>query len=406
MAEKIAGEWMFAPETVAIMKALKASNGTARFVGGCVRDSLLERKVNDIDIAIDVDPNAVIRVLTDAEIRVIPTGFSHGTLTAVKGRRNFEITSLREDTHTDGRRAKVVFTKDWKLDAQRRDFTMNALYADPDGTVHDLLSTGLSDALARRVRFIGSASDRIQEDYLRILRLFRFHAHYGEGAMEPDALVACAGLTGGLELLAKERVGSEIMKMLSAATPAVAVDMMEQTGVMAKILPTARLATPIGALESAERRFGFSPDPIRRLALLTRGGDPRDTGRALRLANEDMAALRARRAPAALIQTTEDARRLGYGRGEVAAKDALLIQHAEQSSLPDAKLISAIDEGAAQKMPVSAQDLMSYGLMAGPELGEALKGLEQLWVDSDFVMDKATLLDQFRADNPGAGLSA
>ena len=406
MAEKIAGEWMFAPETVAIMRALKASNGTARFVGGCVRDSLLERKVSDIDIAIDVDPNTVIRVLTDAEIRVIPTGFSHGTLTAVRGRRSFEITSLREDTHTDGRRAKVVFTKDWKLDAQRRDFTMNALYADPDGTVHDLLSTGLSDALARRVRFIGSASDRIQEDYLRILRLFRFHAHYGEGAMEPDALVACAGLTGGLELLAKERVGSEMMKMLSAASPAVAIDMMEQTGVMAKVLPTARLAPPVGALESAERRFGFSPDPIRRLALLTRGGDPRDTGRSLRLSNEDMAALRARRAPASLIQTGEDARRLGYTRGDLAAKDALLIQHAEQSNLPDVKLITAIDEGASQKMPVSGQDLMSYGVMPGPELGETLKRLEQLWIDSDFVMDKATLLDQFRADNPGAGLSA
>ncbi len=406
MAEKIAGEWMFAPETAAVMKALKASNGTARFVGGCVRDALLERKVNDIDIAIDVDPNTVIRVLTDAEIRVIPTGFSHGTLTAVKGRRSFEITSLREDTHTDGRRAKVVFTKDWKLDAQRRDFTMNALYADSDGTVHDLLNSGLSDALARRVRFIGSASDRIQEDYLRILRLFRFHAHYGEGTMEPDALVACAGLTGGLELLAKERVGSEIMKMLAAPKPAVALDMMEQTGVLAKVLPTARLATPMAALETAERRFGASPEAIRRLALLTRGSDPRDTGRALRLSNEDMAALRARRAPSALVKTTEDARRLGYDRGDLAGKDTLFIQSAEQASLPDVKLINAIDEGAAQKMPVSSQDLMAYGIVPGPELGTALKRLEQLWIDSDFVMDKATLLDQFRVDRPGAGLSA
>jgi len=406
MAEKIAGEWMFAPETVAIMKALKASNGTARFVGGCVRDALLERKVNDIDIAIDVDPNTIIRVLTDAEIKVIPTGFSHGTLTAVKGRRNFEITSLREDTHTDGRRAKVVYTKDWTLDARRRDFTMNALYADSDGTVHDLLNSGLSDIHARRVRFIGSASDRIQEDYLRILRLFRFHAQYGEGAMEPDALVACAGLTGGLELLAKERIGAEMLKMLEAPSPAVALDMMEQTGVMAKVLPTGRSAPPVAALEAAERRFGFSPEPIRRLALLTRGSDPRDSGRALRLSNENMAALRARRAPSMLIRTTEDARRLGYDRGNVAGKDTLFIQCAEQGVLPDVKLMNAIDEGAEQKMPVTSQDLMSYGLMPGPELGETLKRLEQLWIDSDFVIDKATLLDQFRVDNPGAGLSA
>lgn len=406
MAEKIVGEWMFARETVAVMKALKASGGTARFVGGCVRDALVERPVNDIDIAIDVDPNAVIRVLTDAEIRVIPTGFAHGTLTAVKGRRSFEITSLREDTHTDGRSAKVLFTKDWKLDASRRDFTMNALYADPDGTIHDYLGSGIADALARRVRFIGSASDRIQEDYLRILRLFRFHAHFGEGAMEPDALVACAGLTGGIEVLSKERVGAEIMKMLNAKSPAVSLDMMEQTGVLAKVLPMARMKTPIVALEAIERRFGVSADPIRRLALLTRGGDPRDTGRALRLSNEDMAELRARRAPSTLVKTTEDARRLGYERGETPAKDTFYIQHAEEGSLPDVKMLKAIEEGSLQKLPVSAQDLMTHGFAAGPELGDMLKTVEKLWVDSDFVMDKASLIDQVLAGSGGPRLSA
>ena len=397
MAEKIAGEWLFAPETASVMKALKTSGATARFVGGCVRDALLERKVNDVDIAIDADPNTVIRVLTDADIRVIPTGFSHGTLTAVKGRRSFEITSLREDTHTDGRRAEVKFTKDWKKDASRRDFTMNALYADTDGTVHDLLGSGVSDALARRVRFIGSASDRIQEDYLRILRLFRFHAHYGEGGMEPDALVACAGLTGGLETLSRERVGSELLKMLAAPKLALSLDMMEQTGVLVKVLPTARQATPMAAMEALERRFGVSPDAMRRLALITRGGDPRDTGRALRLSNENMVDLRARRASSTLIESTEDARRLGYERGEAAGKDTLFIQHAEDGSTPDVKVIKALDEGADQKMPVSSKDLMAVGVDAGPELGEMLKKVEKLWVDSDFVMDKATLIGEARA---------
>ena len=396
MTEKIAGEWLFAPETAMVMKALKASGGTARFVGGCVRDALLDRKVNDIDIAIDVDPNAVIRVLTDADIRVIPTGFSHGTVTAVKGRRNFEITSLREDTHTDGRRAQVAYTKDWLKDAARRDFTMNALYADPDGNVHDFLGCGVSDTLARRVRFIGSASDRIQEDYLRILRLFRFHAHYGEGAMEPDALVACAGLTGGLEALSRERIGSEIMKMFGAPKLSIALDMMEQTGVLDKVLPTARTGVPMPAMEAVERRFGASAEPIRRLAFVTRGGDPRDTGRALRLSNENMAELRARRAPSTLLETTEDARRLGYERGEIAGRDTLFIQHAENGSLPDVKMLKAMTEGATQKMPVSSKDLMAVGINAGPKLGEVLKKVEKLWIDSDFVMDKATLIDQAR----------
>jgi len=396
MTDKVAGEWLFAPETAGVMKALKASGGTARFVGGCVRDALLERRVSDVDIAIDVDPNTVIRVLTDADIRVIPTGFSHGTVTAVKGRRSYEITSLREDTHTDGRRAEVVFTKDWKKDASRRDFTMNALYADTDGTVHDLLGSGISDLLARRVRFIGSASDRIQEDYLRILRLFRFHAHFGEGAMEPEALVACAGLTGGLETLSKERVGSEVLKMLSAPRLSIALDMMEQTGVLVKILPTARQAIPMSGMEALERRFGVSPDPMRRLALVTRGGDPRDTGRSLRLSNENMADLRARRASSTLIKTTEDARRLGYQRGQVAAKDVLLIQHAEDGSAPDVKVIKALEEGAKQKMPVSSRDLMAIGIEAGPGLGEMLKKVEKLWIDSDFVMDKATLIGEAR----------
>ena len=392
MAEKIGGEWLFAPETANVMTALQSGGGTARFVGGCVRNTLLGRRLNDIDIAVDIDPNVVIRLLTNAGIKVIPTGFSHGTVTAVICRKSYEITSLREDTHTDGRRAQVVFTKDWAKDAARRDFTMNALYADADGTVHDFLGTGLQDVGARRVRFIGSASDRIQEDYLRILRFFRFHAHYGEGAMEPGALVACAGLHSGLEIVAKERIGSEILEMLSASHVAVVLEMMEQTGVLEKILPTARVHTPMAVMEALESSFSVAPDPMRRLALITRGGDPRDTGRALVLSNDHMEKLRARRAAPSLIRTTEHARKLGYERGLDAGKDVLLIQHTEDNTKPDSKIILALEEGAAQKLPVTAKDLMAAGVEAGPKLGEMLRKIETLWVDSDFVMDKSTLM--------------
>ena len=397
MTVTVTGEWLIAPETRAVFAALKGGGAHPRFVGGCVRDAVLHKGVRDIDIAVDVPPDVTVAALESAGLRAIPTGLDHGTITAVSGKRTYEITSLRQDTATDGRHATVAFTRDWKLDAARRDFTMNALYAEGDGTVVDVLGTGLGDLNARRVRFIGSASDRIQEDYLRILRLFRFHAWYGKGDMEPDALVACAGLAGGLAGLSRERVGSEILKLLAAPHPEIAVDMMVQTGVLAKAMPFVQGNPPIATLVSAEHRIGLSPDPLRRLSLVAGGADAVMIGRALRLSNEQMKALRRREPLDYAIDNAENARRAGYERGEAAARDMLLIQAARAGTPPATKLVSLIMDGARSEFPVAARDLMALGMEPGPQIGETLARIEAQWVDSDFTLDRATLLSGVKA---------
>jgi len=397
MTLKITGEWLIAPETRTVLAAMKAGGILPRFVGGCVRDALLGRTVRDVDIAVDGPPQDTLAALEAAGIRAVPTGLSHGTVTAVLGKRSYEITSLRQDKSTDGRHAVVAFTKDWRLDAARRDFTMNALYSEADGTVVDVLGTGWADLTARRVRFIGSANARIQEDYLRILRLFRFHAWYGTGDMEPDALVACAGLAGGLSTLSRERIGSELLKLLAAPHPEGAVEMMAQTGVLSKALPCVEGMPNIRALVAAEGRIGISPDAIRRLALLIGTADGKATGRTLRLSNDQIKALHTRRALDHPITDAASARRAGYERGEAAARDLLLIQSANTGEALNTKLVSIIIDGAAAKFPVAARDLMMLGMEPGPEIGGALDRIEQDWIDSDFTLDRATLLSGVQA---------
>lgn len=392
MTVTITGEWLIAPETCSVFDALEAKGAVARFVGGCVRDACINKMVRDIDIAVDVPPEITLEALETAGIKAIPTGIEHGTITAVVGQRPYEITSLRQDTDTDGRHATVEFTKDWTLDASRRDFTMNALYADRTGRVVDVLGSGLGDLSARRVRFIGSASARIQEDYLRILRLFRFHAWYGEGDMEPDALVACAGLAGGLSGLSHERIGAETLKLLSAPHPEIAVDMMTQTGVLAKALPFADGIPPMAALAAAESRIGLSPDPLRRLALIAGASDAVTVGRALRLSNDQMKAIRQRRPLNYRIADAASARRAGYERGEAAARDLLLIQAARTATPLETRLVPLIVDGAATKFPVVARDLLALGMEPGPEIGETLAKIEEEWIESDFTLDRSTLL--------------
>ena len=392
MTMTITGEWLIASETRAVLEALRSGGALPRFVGGCVRDALIGRTVRDIDIAVDIPPEATVEALATAGLRAIPTGIEHGTITAVSGKRTYEITSLRQDRETDGRHATVEFTKDWRLDASRRDLTMNALYAEGDGTVVDVLGTGLGDLNARRVRFIGSASARIQEDYLRILRLFRFHAWYGKGDMEPDALVACAGLAGGLSGLSKERIGTELMKLLAAPHPEVAIDMMAQTGVLSKALPCVEGIPPIAALVAAEGRIGVSAEAIRRLALLTGKTDAVTVGRALRLSNDQMKALRQRAPLDYEIVDAASARRAGYERGEAAARDLLLLRAAHTGEPLNPRLVSTLMDGAATEFPVSARDLMALGMEPGPEIGKTLSRIEKEWIESDFTLDRSTLL--------------
>lgn len=242
MSVSVKGQpWLESQATRAVMRALEAAGGAgcARFVGGCVRNSLLGQPVDDIDIATRLRPEQTMAALKAAGLKAVPTGVEHGTVTGVSERRPYEITTLRRDVETDGRRAVVAFTEDWAEDAARRDFRLNALYADAAGTVFDPTGGGLEDAAAGRIVFVRWAETRIREDYLRILRFFRFYAWYGRG--EPDAvgLAACAKLKGGMAQLSAERVSKEMLKLLTAPDPRAAVRAMAETGVLAQVLPQA-----------------------------------------------------------------------------------------------------------------------------------------------------------------------
>lgn len=265
MSVSVTGQpWLESQATQAVMRALEAAGGEgcARFVGGCVRNSLLGQPVDDIDIATRLRPEQTMAALKAAGLKAVPTGVEHGTVTGVSERRPYEITTLRRDVETDGRRAVVAFTEDWAEDAARRDFRLNALYADAAGTVFDPTGGGLEDAAAGRIVFVGEAETRIREDYLRILRFFRFYAWYGRG--EPDAvgLAACAALKGGMAQLSAERVSKEVLKLLAAPDPRAAVRAMAETGVLAQVLPQAQ---PLALLEAM---CDLTDDPVMRLSAL------------------------------------------------------------------------------------------------------------------------------------------
>jgi poly(A) polymerase len=278
-------DWFEGRATAAVFDALEAAGGEgcARFVGGCVRNAVLGCAVDDVDIATTLEPGAVMAALKAAKLKAIPTGVEHGTVTAVSHHQPFEITTLRRDVETDGRRAVVNFTTDWAEDAARRDFTLNALYAGRDGVVIDPLGSGLADARAGRIVFVGDAETRIREDYLRILRFFRFLAWYGTGGPDAVGVAACAALKGGIARLAAERINKELLKLLAAADPRGSMRLMAETGVLAEILPE---ASGLGRLEGLVAVAG--PDPVLRLAALLPGGAAgADVARRLRLSNAE-----------------------------------------------------------------------------------------------------------------------
>ncbi|MFP5513038.1 MAG: CCA tRNA nucleotidyltransferase, partial [Alphaproteobacteria bacterium] len=257
--------WMTAPESRAVFAALDAGGADARFVGGCVRDAWLGRPVKDIDVATHAPPERVMELLEAAGIRVIPTGIDHGTVTALCGGKPYEITTLRRDVETDGRHARVEFTDDWMEDAARRDLTMNALSCTPDGAMFDPFG-GLADLAAGRVRFVGEARRRIEEDVLRLLRFFRFHAHYGRGDPDAEALAACRELAPRLPTLSGERVRGELFRLLTAPCAAAVWRLMMGQGIMVHLLPEAMDADRLDRLIAVERDLGITPDPTRRLA--------------------------------------------------------------------------------------------------------------------------------------------
>ncbi|MFT3972407.1 MAG: CCA tRNA nucleotidyltransferase [Amaricoccus sp.] len=374
---RIAGDWLDAPATRAVCAALTAQGDRALFVGGCVRNALLGRPVADIDIATDAPPERTITLAEAAGLHPVPTGLAHGTITVVADHRPYEVTTFRRDVETTGRHAVVAFTTDVVEDARRRDFTMNALYADPDGEVVDPLG-GLPDLLARRVRFVGDPAERITEDYLRILRFFRIHAWYGDpsGGIDPEGLAACAALQDGLERLSRERVGAETGKLLAADDPAPAVAAMAATGILARLLPGAD-ATALAPLIHVEAMAGVAPDWRRRLAAL--GGDA-GSAETLRLSRADARAVAAiRSALADGLACAASAWRHGADAG----RDAALIVAAATGSAPPADLAAELARGAAARLPLAAADLD----LEGPALGAALRRAEAAWLATDLRLD-------------------
>lgn len=378
---KIAGDWLSRPETQAVCTALTAGGQRILFVGGCVRNSLMGAVISDIDLATDAPPERVIDLATSAGLRVVPTGVEHGTVTIISGNSPFEVTTFRRDIQTDGRRAVVAFSTNITADAQRRDFTMNALYAEPDGTVIDPLQ-GLPDLVARRVRFVGDAKARIAEDYLRILRFFRFHAWYGDPAQGLDAegLAGCAELADGMSNLSAERIGAEVRKLLAAPDPAPAVAAMAHCGVLARILPgaDARMLAPLVHFEN-----GAPPDWRRRLAAMGTGDE---IAPALRLSRADAACLRQLRQA---IASGDTPAQLGFHFGTDRATDALLIRAATLGSDLPENWQEQVAFGTQQQFPVKAADLPA---LRGSVLGARLAELEKRWTGSGFTLSRDDLL--------------
>lgn len=378
---RVTGDWLTQPETQRLCATLAVAGYRALFVGGTVRNALMGLAVADIDIATDARPEYVTNLAKTAGFRVIPTGIDHGTVTVIAGGLAHEVTTFRADIATDGRRATVAFSTDIIEDARRRDLTMNALYAEASGVVIDPLD-GLPDLLARRVRFVGDAQTRIREDYLRILRFFRFYAIYGDpnDGIDAEGLAACAENIAGLETLSKERIGAEMRKLLAAPDPAPAISAMAQTGALAQILPAAdpRALAPLVHFEA-----GIAPNWLRRLAVI--GGE--NVAQNLRLSRQESTDLGHIRDK---IGSLEPAMQLGYHHGFDLARDILFARAALLETPLPADWQADIMLGAQAVFPVSAADLMPA--LQGPALGNHLNMLKARWIASGFTMDREALL--------------
>lgn len=389
-------DWLIAPATRRVIEALEAVEPhSARFVGGCVRNALLRQPVDDIDIATTLVPERAAEALKAAGIAVHETGIAHGTLTAVADHQPFEITTLRRDVSTDGRRATVAFTTDWAEDAKRRDFTLNAIYAEPDGTLIDYAS-GVEDALHRRILFIGKAEDRIVEDYLRILRFFRFFAWYGHGEPDPDAIAACAAMKDGLTQLSAERVWKETKKLLAAEDPRAALAAMDEAGVMAVLygnLDRSRLDRLIemGEADAFLRFLALCPDDAAGETLV----------QGMKMSNAEKDRLRTALDPDFAValahdwQTRAGLEKLVYRKGNQAVADRLALYFASQETPPEGwgGALAHARSFAPPVFPVAGADLLAAGLEKGPQLGETLTRLENSWVESRFALTKGELLE-------------
>lgn len=405
--------WLKRPETVRVFAALAADGGEARAVGGAVRDALLELPVMDIDFATTVVPEKVIGLARKAGLKAIPTGIEHGTVTVVADGVSFEVTTLRRDVETFGRHATVAFTLDWAEDAQRRDFTLNALYAGADGTLYDPLG-GYEDLIAGRVRFIGDAEARIKEDYLRILRFFRFNAYYGKGPLDADGLRACVRMRHGLAQLSAERVAAELKRLLVAPLAFDAVEALFDSGLLTDTLGSAPRLGRLKRLIDIEAVLGEQPNAVLRLAALSLfvAEDAPRLAKRFRLSNAEQAVL-ALGADELLNHMLPD---------EAAAKRALYRLGPERFSLHVLLAWAAACGAAAENpgwrhafdlperwqapvFPLRGPDITALGDFQGPQIGQMLRKVEQQWIEGGFTEDREQLLakaKQLAASNSGA----
>jgi poly(A) polymerase len=365
-----------------LLDTLGAPGGDTRLVGGAVRDTLLALPVSDIDLATRLQPTEVMERLKAAGLKAVPTGLAHGTVTAVVGGRPVEVTTLRRDVETDGRHAVVAFTDDWRADAARRDFTINALFADPlSGEVFDYFG-GEADIAARRIRFIGDPEARIAEDHLRILRFFRFHARFSDGPPDPEGLAACTARANDLMALSRERIADELLKLLGLARPHATVAVMFACRIFAPVVPEIDAAgvAALGRLIAEESRLGVAPEGLRRLAALLPADPHRAGDVALRLRLSKAA--RARLSCAAArnaADATSDPAALAYRHGLPCARDRLLLGEA-----PDIARLRALDGWEKPRLPIAGGALIARGLPAGPIVATTLREIEAAWVDANF----------------------
>ncbi|MGA8902296.1 CCA tRNA nucleotidyltransferase [Bradyrhizobium sp.] len=390
--------WLKTGFAARVLKLLNTDGEQARVVGGAVRNALLDLPTGDVDIATTALPEEVIRRARAAGIKSVPTGIEHGTVTLVIDAHPFEVTTLREDTETFGRRAKVAFGRDWVRDAERRDFTINGLSVDAEGLVHDYVG-GLEDIAARRVRFIGEPEKRIAEDYLRILRFFRIHAAYGAGEPDRAGYLACIGARAGLVNLSAERIRVEILKLMVASGATGSVNAMVEGGLLLPIFGGVAYTGPFAAVVSIERALGLAPDPVRRLGGLAVAvtEDARRVASRLRLTNAETKALDSmghRWWRLAGMDETRARRRL-YRLGEERYRNRLILAWARSGDAADAaswrELADLPARWTAPKFPLKAADFIARGMVPGAELGQALALAEDAWLAAEFPLDRPSL---------------
>jgi tRNA nucleotidyltransferase/poly(A) polymerase len=401
--------WLADADLQRLLAVLSAEGEEARIAGGAVRDALLGQAVSDIDIATTTLPDETVRRAEAAGFRTVPTGLDHGTVAVIAGGRSFEVTTLRADVETDGRHARVAFGRDWKADARRRDFTINGLYAAADGAIVDLVG-GLADIESRTLHFIGDPEERIREDYLRILRFFRFFAWYGSGRPDADGLKACARLKGGLVRLSAERVWSELKKLLSAPDPSRALLWMRQAGVLGELLPEGAKwgIDSIHALVGTEADLGWPPDPLLRLEAIVPpdAARMRALGERLKLSRAEadrlvrwaMAASPPPTMPESFLSKAlyrgnpgalEDRLRLSLAsaRGRAARSDEALVEAGGYS-----RLLTFLLKWERPVFPLGGDDLLALGARPGKALGRVLDDLEAEWIDSGFSLSRDVLV--------------